>query len=161
MKYEDTDALELQREVERDFSRPGAFVVVSSDCVDRRQLAQLFEYFGPADISGMNDVAGARERTDRFRTKQPMRIRYESYRFQRPKSPVSSPLLPCTNQCPPWRQVCRDCRELRKQRAIAARLEIHACGGNCGTVGIELLRIGSKRWSIDRRAVWGGCHGCW
>jgi hypothetical protein len=86
----DADSLQLQREIQRNFPRPRAFVVVSPDCVNGCQLAQLFEDLGSADVAGMDDVPDSRKRTDCFRAKQPVRIGDETYRFQRPYSPSSS-----------------------------------------------------------------------
>lgn len=58
--------------------------------MDGRNFPQLLEDFGTPDVARMNDVSDSRERTDRFRTKQPVRIGNETYRLQRPYSPRSS-----------------------------------------------------------------------
>jgi hypothetical protein len=74
VKNVDADAFQLQREMKRDRSRPGAFVVVSPDCMHWRYRAQLFQNFGSADVACMDDVADTRQCTDCFRTKQSVRI---------------------------------------------------------------------------------------
>ena len=84
MQDVNADTLELQRQVQRDLGRPRAFVVVSPDCVHRRQLAQLVENLGSPDVSRVDDVPYSRKRTDRFRAKQSVRVGDEAYRFQRP-----------------------------------------------------------------------------
>lgn len=84
MQDVNADTLELQREMQRDLGRPRTFVVVSPDCVNRRQLAQLVENLGSPDVSRVDDVPDTRKRTDRFRAKQSVRVGDETYRFQRP-----------------------------------------------------------------------------
>jgi hypothetical protein len=84
MQDVNADTLQLQRQIQRDLGRPGAFVVVSPDCVHWRQLAQLFENLGSADISGVDDVPDSRKRMDCFRAEQSVRVGDETERFQRP-----------------------------------------------------------------------------
>jgi hypothetical protein len=74
VKHVNSHTLQLQREIKRDFGRPRALVVISSDRVDRGYSAQFFEDLRSADVSGVDDVPDTRERTDCFRAKQPMRI---------------------------------------------------------------------------------------
>jgi hypothetical protein len=52
--------------------------------VYRRYLAQLVENPRSADVTGVDDVPDSRERTDRFRAKQSVRIGDQPDRFQRP-----------------------------------------------------------------------------
>ena len=84
------DTLQLQREIQRNLGGPRACVVVASDRVDGRYLAQLVEDLGSADVAGMDDVLDSRERTDRFEAKQSVRVGDQPDRLQRPYSPRSS-----------------------------------------------------------------------
>ena len=74
------DIFELQCEVKRDLRRPGAFVVVTPDRVDRRYGPQFLENLRPADVARMNDVLNARQCADRFGAKQSVRVGDEAYR---------------------------------------------------------------------------------
>ena len=74
VKHANTHTLQLQREIKRDLGRPRAFVVITSDRMDRGYSAQFFEDLGSSDVSRVDDVLDTRERTDCFRAKQPMRI---------------------------------------------------------------------------------------
>jgi hypothetical protein len=74
VKHVNAHTLQLQREIKRDSGRPRAFVVISSDRVDRRYSAQFFEDLGSANVSRVDDVPDTLERADCFRAKQPVRI---------------------------------------------------------------------------------------
>lgn len=78
------DAFQLQCEIGRNLRCPSAFVVVSPDCIDRRNGAQLFENLGSSDVACMDDVLDARKRTDCLRAQQSVRIGDEADRFQWP-----------------------------------------------------------------------------
>ena len=53
---------------------PAAFVDVAANGSEGCNCCQFFENFGIADIPGVNDVVRAAQRSDRFRTKQPVRV---------------------------------------------------------------------------------------
>ena len=74
MEDVNADTLEFQRQVQRYSGGPRTLVVVASDCMNRRDLAQLVQNLRSADITGMNDVSDARERAHRFRSKQSVGI---------------------------------------------------------------------------------------
>ena len=80
MEDVNADTLEFQRQVQRYPGGPRPLVVVASDCMNGRDLPQLVQDRRSPDITGVNDVPDARERTYRFRPKQPMGIRDEANR---------------------------------------------------------------------------------
>ncbi len=131
VKHVNAHALQLQREITRDLCRPCALVIVPSDGVDRRYSAQFLEDLGSTDVSRMDDVSDSCECANCFRTKQPVCIRDEAYRFQ---------LFRCPAQTGVWHGKCAvvatGCANITAQpRAYSVSTrQIRTRGDSCGTV---------------------------
>ena len=59
----------------RNFPRPSGAIHVAANRGDGRNLGQLFQDGGIADVPGMNDVVGTAQRGESLRAKQAVSIR--------------------------------------------------------------------------------------